>query len=123
MPANVVDVARLLLDRGADVDAVTLGRNGGPTLGLVVTSKMASDANASGPLIQLLIDRGATIGGEPPSSIIANPGDRNLLHPSLANHAPRAAEKLIAKSVDKSVQDKVLQDSAAGLDKWTKGKN
>lgn len=103
VPANVVDVARLLLDRGADVDAVTLGGNGGPTLGLVVTSKMASDANASGPLIQLLVDRGATIGGEPPSSIIANPGDRNLLHPSLANHAPRAAEKLIALGVKPDV--------------------
>jgi len=30
LPANVVDIARVLLDAGADVHARTLGRNGGP---------------------------------------------------------------------------------------------
>ena len=89
VPANIVDLARLLLDRGAEVDATTLGRNGGTTLGLIDTSKKASDANVSGPLIQLLVDRGARIrleetkdGGSPFGG-------------SITNHAPRAAEKLI----------------------------
>lgn len=95
VPPNVVDVARLLLDRGADVDAVTLGRNGGTTMGLVVTSKMASDANASGPLMELLIERGATVGLETSSSTIPDWGDQNVLDGPLSNHAPRAAEKLI----------------------------
>ena len=95
VPANVVELARLLLDRGADVDAVTLGRNGGTTMGLIVTSKMASDANASGPLMELLVARGATVGFERSSPILPDWGDQNVLDGPLTNHAPRAAEKLI----------------------------
>lgn len=85
VPANVVETARLLLDYGADVNALTLGPNGGTTLGLVITSKMASDAGVSGPLIDLLLERGATLDLKSP----------NVLDLPLANHAPRAAEKLI----------------------------
>jgi ankyrin repeat protein len=96
VPANVVTVARLLLDRGAEVDAVTLGRNGGTTMGLVVTSRMASEANVSGPLMELLIERGATLELTSSSSVIPDWGDMNVLDAPLANHAPRAAEKLIA---------------------------
>jgi ankyrin repeat protein len=85
VPPTIVEIARLLIDRGADVDAVTLGRNGGSTMGLLVTSKQASDANVSGALMQLLVERGAKL--EIPAP--------NVLDASLANHAPRAAEKLI----------------------------
>jgi ankyrin repeat protein len=96
VPANVADIARLLLDRGADVNAMTLGRNGGPTMGLLVTSKMASDANVSGALMDLLIERGAAIDlGNSPSTPFGS-GERHVLDGPLANHAPRAAEKLIA---------------------------
>ena len=96
VPANVIDIARLLLDRGAAVDAVTLGTNGGTTMGLIVTSRMASEANASGPLMELLLERGASIGLERSSSILPDWDDMNVLDAPLANHAPRAAEKLIA---------------------------
>ena len=85
VPPNVVAIARLLIERGADVDATTLGRNGGTTMGLIVTSKMASDANASGPLMELLVEHGARLKTGP-----------GVLDGPLANHAPRAAEKLIA---------------------------
>ena len=54
-------------------------------MGLLITSKQASDANVSGALMQLLIDRGAKLE-------ISKP---NVLDASLTNHAPRAAEKLI----------------------------
>src|SRR5207237_8211679 len=47
VPPKIVDVARLLIDRGADVDAMTLGPSAGTTMGLIVTSKQASDANVS----------------------------------------------------------------------------
>jgi hypothetical protein len=87
LPATIVDAARLLIDAGADVHARTLGPNGGTTMGLVVTSKAASDANVSGPLIDLLIERGATLD-------VTSPG---VLDGPLANHAPRAAEKMIAR--------------------------
>jgi ankyrin repeat protein len=95
VPNNIVDVARLLLDRGAEVDAITLGRNAGTTMGLLVTSKMASDANVSGPLIQLLVDRGAKIDLGNIEAVIPEWRKNNPLDVALSNHAPRAAEKLI----------------------------
>ena len=95
VPANIVDVATLLLDRGADVDAMTLGRNGGTTMGLIVTSKQASDANVSGPLMQLLVDRGAMFGLRTVDAVIPEWSGLNILDGALANHATRAAEKLI----------------------------
>jgi len=85
LSANVVEIARILLDAGADVSAETLGPNGGTTLGLLVTSKQASDAGVTGPLMELLLERGATLD-------LHRPG---VLDASLANHAPRAAEKMI----------------------------
>jgi hypothetical protein len=33
MPGNIVEIARLLLEAGADANAMTLGRNGGTTMG------------------------------------------------------------------------------------------
>src|SRR5207253_2564444 len=79
VPPNIVDVARLLIDRGADVDAITLGPSAGTTMGLIVTSKQASDANVSGPLIQLLVDRGATLDLGNSAAVIPDWGARNVL--------------------------------------------
>src|SRR5262245_24289298 len=95
LPKNIVDVARLLLDRGAEVDAVTLGTNGGTTMGLVITSKQASDANVSGPLIELLLERGAKLDLQSSETVVPDWGPQSTLDLPLANHAPRAAEKLI----------------------------
>jgi ankyrin repeat protein len=86
MPANTVEIARLLLDAGSDVHAETLGRNGGSTMDLLLTSKQASDASLSGPLVDVLLEYGAVLDLKAPDAL-----DR-----SLTNHAPRAAEKLIA---------------------------
>ncbi len=33
------------------------------------------------------------------------------------------AEKILGKSVDKNVQDKVLQEASADMDKWSRGRN
>ena len=76
----------MLLDAGADVNAATLGPNGGNTMGLLVTSKQASDADVVGPLIDLLLEYGARL----------DLTSDDCLDGSLANHAPRAAEKMIA---------------------------
>ena len=95
VPSNIVDIARLLVDRGADVNAMTLGRSGGTTIGLVITSRMASEANVSGPLIELLLARGATLDLGTSESVIPDWGAMNVLDAPLANHAPRAAEKLV----------------------------
>lgn len=85
LPENIVELTRLLLDAGADVEATTLGHNGGTTMGLVMTSKQASDSGVSGPLIDLLIEYGATLDLSSPA----------VLDGALANHAPLAAEKMI----------------------------
>ena len=85
LPKNSVEIGRLLLDAGADVNASTLGRNGGTTMGLLVTSKQASDAGLSGPLMDLLLEYGARLDLKTPDA----------LDGSLTNHAPRAAEKMI----------------------------
>ena len=85
MPAITPAIARVLLDAGADVDARTTGPNGGTTLGLLITSKQASDANVSGPLIDVLCEYGAHLS-------VTRPDD---LDGPLANHAPRAAERKI----------------------------
>jgi Ankyrin repeats (3 copies) len=81
-PANIAQVARLLIESGSDVHATTFHPNGGTTMALLITSRQASDANASGPLIDLLLAHGAEL-------------DLGDLTPPLANHAPRAAEKMI----------------------------
>ncbi|HEY2374515.1 MAG TPA: ankyrin repeat domain-containing protein [Gemmatimonadaceae bacterium] len=95
VPPNVVDIARLLLDRGADPDALTLGRSIGTTMGLIVTSRMASEANSSGPLIDLLRDRGAKLDLGNSETVIPDWGKRNVLHVALSNYGIRAAQKLI----------------------------
>lgn len=85
LPSNVVDLARVLLDAGADVHARTLGPNGGDTMGLLVTGKQASDMGVTGPLMDLLLQRGARLDLTPDDALDA----------SLTNHSPRAAEKMI----------------------------
>jgi ankyrin repeat protein len=85
LPANTVELGRLLLDTGADVNASTLGPNGGTLMGLLVTSKLASDANLSGALMALLLERGAKLDVRKPE----------VMDAALTNHAPRAAEKMI----------------------------
>ncbi len=85
LPKNIVAIAKLLLDYGADVNALTLGPDGATTMGLVITSKQASDAGVSGPLMDLLLRNGAVLDLKKPGALEA----------PLANHAPRAAEKMI----------------------------
>lgn len=59
-PKNVVEIAKLLLDAGAEVDA-TAEMYGGEctTLGLAATSVHPERARVQIPLMQLLLDRGA----------------------------------------------------------------
>ena len=62
-PANIVDVARTLLDAGAEVDAESGAYGGGSTtLGLTATSAHPRLAGVQLALMDLLIDHGAVIG-------------------------------------------------------------
>ncbi len=89
-PKNAVAIAALLLDHGADVNAVADMYRGATTLGLVATSLHPKRAGVQQPLIELLLDRGATF--DHPR------GQRHLLVGScLANGRPEAAEYLATR--------------------------
>lgn len=61
-PPNIVEITRLLLDHGADVNAESEAYGGGSTaLGLVATSIHPEKAGVQIPLLELLLARGAEI--------------------------------------------------------------
>jgi ankyrin repeat protein len=87
-PKNIVEIANLLLEAGADVNAGS-DAYGGPsaTLGLTSTSCHPEEARVQIPLMELLIDRGA---------IIDRPDGGSAVVDSLHNGRGEAAE-LFAK--------------------------
>src|SRR4029453_8934143 len=61
-PPNIVEITRILLDAGADVNAESDAYAGGsPTLGLAATSIHPEKAAVQIPLLQLLLDRGSRL--------------------------------------------------------------
>jgi len=70
-PKNIVQVTRLLLDAGADVNAESDAYGGrSTTLGLTATSCHPENAGVQRPLMELLIDRGAAIDGPDGASAV-----------------------------------------------------
>ena len=81
-PPNVVEIAKVLLDAGAEVNAESDAYGGhSTTLGLVATSVHPEDAGVQNALMELLLERGATI-------------DRGAIHACLANGRGQAADFL-----------------------------
>ena len=101
-PANAVSVTELLLDRGADVNAMADMYGGSTTLGLAATSLHPKRAGIQEPLIQLLLNRGATF--DDPSG-----QRRSLVGACLANGRPEAAEYLATRGAPLDLR------SAAGV--------
>ena len=63
-PKNIVEITKLLLQRGADVNAESDAYGGrSTTLGLTATSCHPEEAGVQLPLMELLIERGAIIDG------------------------------------------------------------
>ncbi|HUF51405.1 MAG TPA: ankyrin repeat domain-containing protein [Longimicrobiales bacterium] len=94
-PANAVDVARVLLNAGAEVDATSHAYGGGSTaLGLVATSTPPRRAGVQLTLIDLLLQRGAALDGVRPGT--------SYVRDALANGCQEAA--------------RALADRGAGLD-------
>jgi hypothetical protein len=81
-----VAIAGALLDAGADPGERTLGPPASTTMGLVITSRQASEAHVSAALIDVLRAHGAELD-------LTTPG---ALDAPLSNDAPRAAEAMIA---------------------------
>jgi ankyrin repeat protein len=81
-PPNIVEIADLLLDAGAEVDATADVYGGGCTaLGLTATSVHPEKAGVQEALLQTLLDRGASV-------------DQSIVSSCLENGRPRAAEFL-----------------------------
>ncbi|MBV9181250.1 MAG: hypothetical protein JO356_08055 [Acidobacteria bacterium] len=61
-PKNIVEIAKLLLESGAEVNAESNAYGGGPTaLGLAATSVHPQRARVQEALMQILLDHGAVI--------------------------------------------------------------
>jgi ankyrin repeat protein len=87
-PRNIVEIAKLLLDAGADVNAESEAYGGrSATLSLVSTSWHPQEAGVQIPLMELLIERGATVDGPTAGSAVTD---------ALRNGRGEAAE-LLAK--------------------------
>jgi ankyrin repeat protein len=87
-PPNIVEIANLLLDAGAEVDAESDAYGGGCTaLGLVATSIHPAAAGVQIPLLRTLLDRGARF--DQPS---AGGNSQSIVHACVANGQPVAAK-------------------------------
>ena len=96
-PADIVAIARRLLDAGADVNAEADVYGGGATtLGLVVTSAHPRQAGVQAELADLLLDRGARI-------------DARIVRDCLANGCPEAAAHMVERGASVNLEE------AAGL--------
>jgi ankyrin repeat protein len=70
-PPNIVEITRLLLKAGADVNAEADAYGGGwTTLGLTATSCHPENAGVQLPLLELLLDHGAALDGRDGTSIV-----------------------------------------------------
>ncbi len=96
-PSNIVEIARILLDAGAEVDAEADVYGGGATtFGLTMTSAHPRLAGVQNDLADLLLERGARI-------------DPGSVQSCLMNGCPEAGEYLARRGVAVSL------DEAAGI--------
>jgi ankyrin repeat protein len=88
-PGNAVAIAKMLLDAGAEVDAVADTYGKSTTLGLVATSIHPKHAGVQIALMEILLDYGAAIDGVP--------GGWSLLVSALHNGRGEAAKFLAGR--------------------------
>ncbi len=88
-PPNAVEIATILLDAGAEVDAVADAHGKDTALSPTATSTYPLRAGVLIPLPGLLLERGASIDGAP--------GERSIVNACLANGRKRAAEFLTSR--------------------------
>jgi ankyrin repeat protein len=92
-PANIVAIARRLLEAGADLNAEAEVYGGGAqTLGLVVTSAHPRLAGVQDELADLLLDRGARM-------------DAGIVRSCLANGCPEAAAHMAARGASVDLEE------------------
>ena len=95
-PKNAVEIAKILLDAGAEVDAVADTYGKGTTLGLVATSIHPKQAGVQIALLETLLDYGAAID--------ALPDGWSPLISALRNGRPEAAEFLAQRGARQDLE-------------------
>src|SRR5688572_521742 len=100
-PKNIVEIAKILLNAGADVNAEAAVYGGGATtLGLVATSVHPFRAGVQNPLMQILLDHGADI------DHVTSAGNRqHAVKGSLANGRGEAAAFLADHGAQLDLED------------------
>lgn len=92
-PRNIVEITKMLLDAGADVNAESDAYGGGTTtLGLTATSAHPANAGVQIALLELLLERGSRM--DQPSAAGNN---HSVVSGSFANGQPRAARFLASR--------------------------
>ena len=98
-PPNAVEIARMLLDAGAEIDAAGDMYGGTTTLGLVATSIHPLQAGVQNALIDFLIERGGSLD----RAVAPDYRDGNLVDSCLANARPEAAAFLAERGAPLTV--------------------
>ena len=104
-PPNAVTVAGVLLDAGADINAVADTYGGADTLGLVATSIHPIMAGVQQELMELLLDRGASVTAASGGAGLSG----KIVNACLGNGRPGAAEFLAMRGAPLDLE------AAAGL--------
>ncbi len=104
-PRNAVAIARILLDAGAEVNAVGERYRGTTALGLVATSVHPSQAGVQDALMEILLAYGAAIEG----AVAPDYTRGSVVNACLANGRPNAAEFLAGRGA------RLDLDGAAGV--------
>jgi ankyrin repeat protein len=99
-PRNAVAIAERLLDAGAEIDAIGKMYRGTTTLGLVATSVHPVVTGVQEPLMQLLLDRGASIA----RAVAPDYTDGLVVSACLANGRPGAAEFLARRGAELDIE-------------------
>ena len=110
-PKNAVDVARMLLDAGAEIDAAGDMYRGTTTLGLVATSIHPLQAGVQNALIEFLMARGASVD----RAVAPDYRGGNLVDACLANARPEAAAFLAERGAPLTLE------GAAGAGRLDRG--
>jgi ankyrin repeat protein len=107
-PANIVAVAEVLFDAGADVNAEANMYGGRDTiLGLAASSIHPENAGVMEPLLQILVQRGASVTGVP--------GKYPPLMAAITNHRPAAVDALF--NLGAPVHDIISAAAVGDIDK------
>jgi len=92
-PSNALEIAKVLLKAGADVNAAVRTYRGTTTLGLVATSVHPAKAGLQEPLIDMLLAHGASLEG----AVAPDYTEGLVVNACLANGRPKAAAYLADK--------------------------